>query len=51
MAMTMTQKFRALILSTHERLRERLGKALGHEVIAQFDYKQIETWEKDPKTG
>ncbi|KAI5458171.1 hypothetical protein BGZ63DRAFT_59163 [Mariannaea sp. PMI_226] len=30
-------------------LRERLGKALGHDVVGQFDVDHIETWEKDPE--
>ncbi|KAI5455680.1 hypothetical protein BGZ63DRAFT_135921 [Mariannaea sp. PMI_226] len=30
-------------------LRERLGKALGYEVVGKFDINQIETWEKDPE--
>lgn len=28
-------------------LRERLGKALGHDVVGQFDPEEIETWEVD----
>lgn len=30
-------------------LRERLGKALGHDVVGQFNPDEIETWEKDPE--
>ncbi|PCD24138.1 hypothetical protein FGRA07_11414 [Fusarium graminearum] len=30
-------------------LRERLGKALGHEVVGIFDPNLMETWEGDPK--
>lgn len=30
-------------------LRERLGKALGHDVVGDFDHEEIETWEKDPE--
>jgi hypothetical protein len=30
-------------------LRERLGKALGQEVVGEFNPDEIETWEKDPE--
>ncbi|KAH7228565.1 uncharacterized protein BKA55DRAFT_667890 [Fusarium redolens] len=30
-------------------LRERLGKALGQEIVGSFDPDEIETWEKDPE--
>ncbi|KAH8669274.1 hypothetical protein BGZ61DRAFT_287569, partial [Ilyonectria robusta] len=30
-------------------LRERLGKALGRDVVRHFDPQEIETWEKDPE--
>ncbi|OBS15718.1 hypothetical protein FPOA_13501 [Fusarium poae] len=30
-------------------LRERLGKALGHEIVGAFDENEMETWEKDPE--
>lgn len=30
-------------------LRERLGKALGHDVVGDFNPDEIETWEKDPE--
>lgn len=30
-------------------LRERLGNALGHDVVGEFNDKEMETWEKDPE--
>ncbi|KAM5361072.1 hypothetical protein ACJZ2D_013341 [Fusarium nematophilum] len=30
-------------------LRERLGKALGHDVVGPFNPEEIETWETDPE--
>ncbi|KAH7108904.1 hypothetical protein EDB81DRAFT_849452 [Dactylonectria macrodidyma] len=30
-------------------LRERLGQALGHDVVGHFSCNEIETWEKDPE--
>ncbi|KAI1071373.1 hypothetical protein LB507_011694 [Fusarium sp. FIESC RH6] len=30
-------------------LRERLGKALGHEIVGAFDENQMETWERGPE--
>ncbi|KAG7410128.1 hypothetical protein Forpi1262_v017785 [Fusarium oxysporum f. sp. raphani] len=30
-------------------LKERLGKALGHEIVGSFNPNLMETWEKDPK--
>ncbi|KAG7403259.1 hypothetical protein Forpe1208_v016430 [Fusarium oxysporum f. sp. rapae] len=30
-------------------LRERLGKALGQEIVGTFDPREVETWEKDPE--
>ncbi|EMT67186.1 hypothetical protein FOC4_g10000028 [Fusarium odoratissimum] len=30
-------------------LRERLGKALGQEIVGTFDPDKMETWEKDPE--
>ncbi|KAF5973463.1 hypothetical protein FBULB1_8288 [Fusarium bulbicola] len=30
-------------------LRERLGKALGQEIVGMFNPDEIETWEKDPE--
>ncbi|KAF9770608.1 hypothetical protein IL306_011826, partial [Fusarium sp. DS 682] len=30
-------------------LRERLGKALGQEIVGSFNPDEIETWEKDPE--
>jgi hypothetical protein len=30
-------------------LRERLGKALGQEIVGAFNPDEIETWEKDPE--
>lgn len=30
-------------------LKERLGQALGHEIVGSFNPNVMETWEKDPK--
>ncbi|KAK7413628.1 hypothetical protein QQX98_007491 [Neonectria punicea] len=30
-------------------LRERLGKAVGQDIVGKFDHEDIETWEKDPE--
>ncbi|RYC80229.1 hypothetical protein BFJ63_vAg16888 [Fusarium oxysporum f. sp. narcissi] len=30
-------------------LKERLGKALGHEIVGSFNPNVMETWQKDPK--
>ncbi|KAH6879785.1 hypothetical protein B0T10DRAFT_551887 [Thelonectria olida] len=51
--MTTVPRYMGSRLSTHVPiwpilgLRERLGKALGHDVVGPFNSYEMETWEKD----